>query len=457
MTTSYNNKERSWPVLVMEQGMVNIITQAGRARGMGVVKKINNIHVLFVVLFLSVVMGHSADATGQADGRISLSGFGTFGLVTADSDTLGFRRNVIQDRGVFSGDIGVTTDSLLGLQVNGRATASIDGVLQVVLRDQPDFDFDSLLQLAFIGVQPPGTDVRMRLGRIKTDIYLLSDYRDIGFAYLWARPITEFYAMLPFQNYDGLDISWAPSFAGGVLHMSLFGGWTGFDAGNGKLSIDDSPIYGLSLLFEKGDWQLKAGLARLEYKNVETGASLASFPEGLTAYLMQPELLASMRDSLSPEGVSSVYSSIGFSYDDGKWLLSGEGAILDSTGTFPSSVQGYLSLGHRFGEITPYVTWSIIEMLHDDTADETGLYPITADGSDSVASFFNNLVAMNQYTISVGTRWDFTARSCLKLQWNHSRVRDSGMSLWLMANPATGFPEGNQDINVISINLDFTF
>ena len=433
------------------------MTHAGKIYGMENIKDKNNIQVLFFGFLFIVSICCGIARAGQDGSRISMSGFGTLGFVGADSDALGFRRNVIQDRGVFSGDLGVTTDSLLGLQLNGRATTSIDGVLQVVLRDQPDFDFDSLLQLAFLGVQPAGSDVRIRLGRIKTDIYMLSDYRDIGFAYIWARPVTEFYAMLPFQNYDGMDLAWGPSLFGGVLHVSLFGGWTGFDAGNGKLSIDNSPIYGLSLLFEKGDWQFKAGLARLEYNDVESSGIMTQFPETLSSCQLPPQLLASMKNRFSPEGVSSVYSSIGFAYDDGDWLFSGEGAMLDSTGSFPSSVQGYLSLGRRIGEITPYVTWSIIEMIHEESVTGTDAPGGSANFPDPISSFFNDLVSMNQYTVSLGMRWDFTARSCLKLQWNHSRVRDSGMSLWLMADPAAGFPQGNQDVNVVSINLDFTF
>ncbi len=387
-----------------------------------------------------------------------VSGFATLGATTTDSDELGFRPTLYPSKEVYAGEILLTTDSVLGVQLDGNFPDSITSTVQLVFQNRTKYELDEFVHLAFIGATP-AHNVKIRLGRIKADIYMLSDYRDVGFAYPWARPIVEFYGPIPFQHYDGFDIRYSPDFAGGNLQILAFIGVTDLNAADWVCS-KNSPIYGVNILFEKGNWQFRSGLAQLEYNDVSTWQTVKELKDALIEISSFLPSAGDLAADLDAEGAKTTYASFGSIYDDGNWILQSEISLLDTdTRLFPSSMQGYVSAGRRIGAFTPYLTYGIIEMTtaSKKIATPSGLPPSLVTSVDYLytkANFFNSLVRMNQQTLSLGVRWDITDKTDLKIQWSHSRVQENSEGLWLWSDPR---PEGDRNVNIFTINLDFIF
>ena len=70
----------------------------------------------------------------------------------------------------------------LGIQFDIITTDEIDIVVQNVYRDQEDLNFDTALSLAFVRYAP-NPNWSFRLGRTAFDLFLLTEYRDIGYAF----------------------------------------------------------------------------------------------------------------------------------------------------------------------------------------------------------------------------------------------------------------------------------
>ena len=61
---------------------------------------------------------------------------------------------------------------------------------------------------------------------------------------------------------------------------------------------------------------------------------------------------------------------------------------------------------------------------------------------------------IDQETLSLGVRWDFSTRAALKLQWDHTRIRPWGYAVYF-----TDFAlqSGQTRVNSLTASLDFVF
>ncbi len=167
---------------------------------------------------------------------------------------------------------------------------------QWIARDHAGDFFEQNLEWAFLRWSPR-SDVDIRVGRLGLDSYLLSDYRDVGYAYPWMRPPHEFYAYFPGSHFDGIDISQRYNLSGSYLTLKFFGGYV-----QSSTPVND-PL-----------------LNRI-------------FPD--------INALASQLTTVNNYG---HYSTIGGVYDDGQWLLQAEAAYAATNSLFiTSQASTYLS------------------------------------------------------------------------------------------------------------------
>lgn len=64
-----------------------------------------------------------------------LSGYGTLGAVTTDARLQAFRREITSTDSVTKGEIKLTPDSLLGVQINGRFGSNWESTIQLRFRN----------------------------------------------------------------------------------------------------------------------------------------------------------------------------------------------------------------------------------------------------------------------------------------------------------------------------------
>jgi hypothetical protein len=80
--------------------------------------------------------------------EVRVSGFGTIGVVTTDSNEFGYRADFSKTASVFKNDFDFAENTNLGIQFDIIATEEIDIVVQAIYRDQRELNLKTALNLA---------------------------------------------------------------------------------------------------------------------------------------------------------------------------------------------------------------------------------------------------------------------------------------------------------------------
>jgi len=384
--------------------------------------------------------------------RLRLSGFGTLGLTRAGDEVLGYRRDISR-KGVSDGQWAFEPDTLLGLQLDARLTQDLDATLQLVARDRQENTLAQSLEWAFLRYRA-GSDLTIRAGRLGVDLFMLSEYRNVGFAYLWARPPVEFYGPIAFAYYDGADVGYTTSFGDGVFQVKLFAGRTenviATETGNSSVKL--KPIFGGSLSWESERWQARLGAASMEFdSSIEYTQYLQNVLD-LAADSGWPEA-AAISESLDSKGKRLNYFSAGISYDEHPWVVQSEISFIDSDyDVFLPLLSTYISVGHRFGPVTLFGVAALAKNTEDrilvPDAPQPPFTPIQQG-----AQYLYDLSYTDQRTLSLGLRWDIRHDLALKAQWDHHWVKPYGGALWIQNQVVTH----ERELDTFSINLNFVF
>lgn len=216
---------------------------------------------------LLLLMASNAAVAAESAITNRFSGFATIGLVTNDNPDLAFRRDVIQADGSYDGKIDWRTDSILGLQWQTQWSYQIETTAQFVLKERLDNSLGNALEWGFIRYRPlDGLDVR--LGRVGTDIFMLSDYRQVGYALPWVRAPHDTYGLLSFYHFDGLDINKRFDINEGTLNIKAF-----YGRSDQKYPLDRDEMADYRLIFKGAgtsiNWEQNAWKLRYSYASVD--------------------------------------------------------------------------------------------------------------------------------------------------------------------------------------------
>ncbi len=288
----------------------------------------------FVLAWLIGVhpMGHAAD-----EPQLRLSGFGTLAATRASAPSGWlFRRDATQP--VHAGGTRLETDSLVGIQANYALTPQVEAVVQLQgKRRVATAKTSESLEWAFVAYRP-SDDWTVRVGRTSPPVYLLSEYRNVGFAFPSVRPNMEMYGGLSVGALDGFDVS--RSWSGESARWQA----KGF-VGNGRIRTPGTDgradgdfrldtVHGMTLQYESNGLLLQGTMARtrVDLGNAYFGDVLQ---QGLTQLqlLGHPQLAqeaAALASQLDPKRAPVNYMALGATYDRDEWLLSAEMARLTS-------------------------------------------------------------------------------------------------------------------------------
>lgn len=408
------------------------------------------------VLILLFVWLNSNLAFAENSGSIfSFKGFGTFAVTGTDTDAIGFRRDTSTIHGATK-SLSIPTDSRLGLQIDANFNEALSATAQWTLRDRTGQFFEQNLDLAFLrwNIRP---DLYIRFGRVSTDVFMLSDHRNVGYAYPWMRPPHEFYGQIPIYHYDGIDITKKLELDGGYLTLKLFGGYTFNQLSSfvEKNVFDQGgTVFSSSAVYERGDW--KGRLSYSQYDITNDSSNLNLLKETLlnpVFNLIWPDI-KTIVPRIKTIGTTARFSEIGIAYDDGIWLGQAEATYIDTDSSFfPTVGSGYFSLGRRFSSFTFYTLLGISKTLTNKINIPNPLIPDPRLLSlqQTLNKTFNNNI--DEKSISLGLRWDFYTNMALKAQWSHYWLGNNGTQNWVQ-DPAQSAP--NQ-VNVFSAGIDFVF
>lgn len=412
----------------------------------------------YIVLFITAFQLFGVTAAFADDNHpdFAVTGFGTLGVSGTDTDQLAFRRDTKQTPGV-TDSWGFDTDSRLGLQVDMDISQSWHATAQWVARNNTGDFLEQNLDWAFLRWRP-ADDLDIRVGRMGFDVFMLSEYRNVGYAYLWTRPPHEFYAGIPIYHFDGADISKKFTAGEGTMTIKAFGGYSFIQVpivNSSNIAERGLTVAGTKLAYEIGDWN-----ARIAYSyalNTIELAPLQALLDGLNSAGVNAIWpgAQSLSQQIATRNKAIHYSSIGLAYDDGIWLAQMEASYTDTDLlTYPSVASGYLSAGRRFGKVTLYSLLGISETLNNRPKLSNPIVSAPAvTALRNTIDQLSNSGGVDEKSISLGLRWDVHEHIALKTQWSHYWLGNNGTSLWLQR----GTGPTPDAVNVWSLGMDFMF
>lgn len=410
--------------------------------------------VFFLPLFFSLFFSVQVKASETESNKLRFSGFTTLGMVYSDSDLYGYRKGISSDGAVFSGDIDFKQHSLFGLQIDWSISPKLDFVYQGVVRDLPKASFDRYTTKAFLRYEVD-TNWSVRVGRTAPDIFLLTEYRDIDFSYVWATPPNEVYGIVPYHSIDGIDVTYNQRALGGVFTSKLFTGYTEGEVSDysnqGTTKIDN--IMGIALSFDNFDWIVHAKYSQVSFANEAN--STAFIVDNINQV---PDFFWPSSDAFSQKlllkGKNVTYASLSGQYQWQRWLASAEWSqVSPKTSVLSKVTSAYAALSY---EMNRHQFYSIYAITDSNTYvfDEPGVNEVALAELIQGTTELINFYSPNQKTLSLGWRYDISSNMAVSFQWSQTKLDKSGTSLWLSRPEQLKEPE---NINTILLTLSMVF
>ncbi|GIC76301.1 hypothetical protein [Moritella sp. F3] len=289
-------------------------------------------------------------------------------------------------------------ETKVGLQASFEVTESTFLVAQLVSRAEQHWRPE--MEWAFLS-HTFDNDLTVRAGRLRVPLYMYSDYLEVNFAQPWLRPPEEVYAVVPVSSYEGIDFVYTIPFDEAEWQFQAYTG-VGSDPDEETdfgTDVEYDDVIGFASTFSYNSFSVRASYVMTTLNSGDatvpgTAIPLVNFTDADTSFI-----------------------GLGASYDDGDLLVVAEWTKSQVDGGGPdaaSSAEGnwqdvdsaYVSVAYRFGNITPYMTYAMMDTTDDD---ERVLNPVNQIVFDAQRS-----------TYSAGLRYDINANMALKFDITYS-------------------------------------
>ncbi|MBI1422224.1 MAG: hypothetical protein GC149_02075 [Gammaproteobacteria bacterium] len=284
---------------------------------------------------------------------VSISGYASFAGTYSDSkDSSGtevpYYFGLATNKAQFD-----TVDNDIGLQFAATVSDKVDMTVVLHARGGSNNNYSIDTQWAYASYHFT-QDLELRMGKYKGPFYMISDYKNVGYAYPWVRPPLEVYSTNPIEALSGLDVLWTKdaghmrylfevyggngSHTGQVLAQVADGSGGAFTAGQ-AVSFDTPKSFGINMSMS-GD----IGSVRLGYYSTDVTA--ANF--GIT-------------------NQHGSFAGLGFTIDWKNIVVYSEYIIRDTDNTtamqsaFPDQIAYYMTVGYRIKKYLPYLTYAKID------------------------------------------------------------------------------------------------
>ena len=402
------------------------------------------------------------------DGHFSLSGFGTLGLSKTNSDEAYF---------AYPGQAGGATkhasfdpDSKIAVQGTYKFTPTLSGTDQVMTKFDAEGQYEPKMEWAFAKWQAsPG--LSFRAGRMGGPFFMISDFRDVGFANTPVRPNLDVYGQVPVSSFEGIDATYQTNVGSMTLTSTI---WAG-DAKNkyasalhslGQANAAEasevvlSNIRGVNLQgeFDNGfSWRF----GYLKGKDTIKSPTALKVIGYVNASAGTNEEKQDAISNLDTDKASASFTGFGVTYDQDDIVLSAEYGRrgVEDKGYIPATKGWYTLAGYRFGSVLPYVSLSRLSITNPNAAPITNLGALVQIGSTALF----NTQKLNQDTKSVGVRWDARNGLAVKAQYDYVSIPKNSNGQFLVDDPATAVLSGSKflnkpkDISVLTLSVDFVF
>lgn len=389
------------------------------------------------------------------DNSVRISGFGTGALTWSDTDEAEFAR-ANQASGAAK-DPRTGVDSNLGLQADYTVNSWLSVTAQGLVRKDGTDQYGAELTWAFAKAKL-SDNLSVRVGRMALPAFMISDYRNVGYANTFLRPPQEMYSQMPLNSIDGIDVTWRQDYADTTYTAQAAYGRSSVDMSTG-MTAKAKGEYALNLTAEHGPFTVRVGRTGTKF-SADSG-ELAELVKAISASAVAFNIpqLNDVARQLDSNDQKYTFTSVGASMDWNDIVVQTEYAKRKMPESFlGSSKSWYVLTGYRFGKVLPYYTHAKITAKANPNTVPTSCPAGAPFACTPTVAFLHGLMDSvgtaiaggSQTTDSIGVRWDFMPSAALKVQIDRIKPQANG----LFVNVQPGF---KGPVTVGAVAIDFMF
>jgi len=421
----------------------------------------------------------SAQADYQSpDGNFRLSGFGTLGAVHSSTNDVDF---------VYPGQAGgagttwnTSPDSKVAVQGSYKFSPTVSVTTQVMTKYDANATYEPKVDWLFAKWQAMPA-VSLRAGRMGAPFFMISDFRDVGYANTAIRPALDVYGQVPVSQLEGADATYQLGLGSTTVSATVYAGNSKADyasalrksgAAIAPSSFELKALKGLNLTAEMdngltgrfGYMQGKISISSPSVTQLLSATGPGGPYSGLGVYPAISNAIEVDQDKIS-------FIGWGLAYDQDNWVMSAEYTMRRSAKFVSNTNAWYANVGYRINKFTPYVGLSRINTKDDaNKGNPLAAYlNITpANGTQTVLKALANNVQslqdtqkVDQRTTTVGLRWDAMSNVAVKAQWDHVTKPADSYGWFFTKDPAAAqsqsFLRDSRRVNVLSLAVDVVF
>jgi len=411
--------------------------------------------LLALPLALSTAYAQDTSGFPTSMPAITVSGYGTLALTQTNDDGAQFARPNQASGAGKSARTGI--DSNFGVQANTNINNWLSATVQGLARKDAEDDFGAELAWAFVKAKV-NDKLSVRVGRMGMPVFLISDYRNVGYANTMVRPPSEVYVQVPINNIDGIDATWQQNIGDTSVSAQLAYGRTQSAVSGGVSHVEATHMSAFNLVAENGPLTLRFGRAdaKLSLDDVASLNTLLGTLRTVGAAYKLPTL-APLASDLEVHKKKAAFTSVGMIFDWNNILVQSEYAKRKVDAYINDTNSWYVMAGYRFGKVLPYYSHAHT----NSSASVTNTAPTSCPAGSPAActptvralsaGIDTLLKNTRQSTDTIGVRWDFYRSMALKAQIDRVRP-ESGNGTLIKVQPGFKGP-----VTVGAVALDFVF
>ena len=315
-------------------------------------------------------------------------------------------------------DIDFGRETMLGLQIDARLTDQIVFTTQLLADRDPD---NYSLQADWIYAKYSfNKTTNLKVGRLRTPIFMFSDFIEVGLTYPWIRPPTEVYGLIPLNVFNGLDFVMNIPVSDYNLHLQGVYGNTQLDttllslSGDATISTYDSG--GVNVMLTTDNHIFRVGYVVSKLDIFDNGVALF---QQFGVLALSPQII---------EGADLDFIAIGSDLKFGNVNIVMEHGIRKISHTAINQEQSgsYVMVQYSLDRLHPHVTYAI--------ADSIGVSSINAE----------------QNSVTIGAKYELSFNTVLKIDYIRIKLLNGTQGFFLT------LPD-EDSANIVSVALDLVF
>ncbi len=369
------------------------------------------------ILILCFCFSCFSNATTLPD-WMSVSGFASTAAAKSDNSAPYYYTRNIGDEWCYD------CDTIAGIQLDLFPTDWLYLSAQGVKRPTDDFSSPEL-EWAYASVE--FTDIRARIGRLRSPSFMYSQVVFVNQAYPWARLPAEVYDTTSgFTRYDGIDVLYTAAITDEILiQIQPYAAFPS-EIRNNELNqiyynLKLKELYGLRVDFEATTWNAYLNYFKTRVYIESVTPEIPTFTPGIPFPTGMEKITAD---------INADTWSYGIRYDWEDYTF-----VFEGTTGKESAWGGFFSAIYHYDKWSPYIVYG--------KRTESDAVGRSKNKSDSV---------------SLGLRYDILPNLSIVGEWHHTKIADGGDYRGsLTAKDPQTITDSSANIYTLGINYSFSF